>query len=94
MDEKQTAFITNDAVVLGLLFLVLGAVFLTTGSKKPFWVKFYKVIPSLLLCYFIPALFNTFGLISGEQSALYTVASRYFLPASLILLTLGIDIPA
>lgn len=31
------------------------------------------------------------GLISGEQSNLYQVASRYFLPASLILLCLSID---
>jgi uncharacterized membrane protein len=94
MDDKTDPLITNDAVVLGILFLILGVVFLTTSSKKPFWTKFYRIIPSLLLCYFIPALFNTFGVISGETSGLYTIASRYFLPASLILLTLGIDIPA
>ncbi|HVK96500.1 MAG TPA: DUF819 family protein, partial [Flavisolibacter sp.] len=93
-DEKVAPLITNDAVVLGILFLILGFVFYTSTGKRPFWVKFYRVVPSLLLCYFIPALFNTFGVISGEQSALYTVASRYFLPASLILLTLGVDIPA
>lgn len=94
MDEKTTPLITNDAVVLGILFLILGLVFYTSSSKKPFWVKFYGIVPSLLLCYFIPALFNTFGIISGEQSALYGVASRYLLPAALILLTLGVDIPA
>lgn len=94
MDEKTTPLITNDAVVLGILFLILGLVFYTSSSKKPFWVKFYSIVPSLLLCYFIPALFNTFGVISGEQSALYGVASRYLLPAALILLTLGVDIPA
>ena len=32
------------------------------------------------------------GLISGEQSGLYFMASRYLLPASLVLLTLSIDI--
>jgi len=94
MKETATALITNDAVVLGLLFLVLGSVFYTSSSKNPFFVKFYSVVPSLLLCYFIPALFNTFGLINGEKSALYTVASRYLLPASLVLLTLGINFPA
>lgn len=94
MEEKASAIITSDAVVLGLLFLVLGFVFVTSSSKKPFWTRFYSVIPSLLLCYFIPALFNTFGIISGEASGLYKVASRYLLPASLILLTLGVDIPA
>jgi uncharacterized membrane protein len=39
----------------------------------------------------VPALLNSFGLISGETSRLYFVASRYLLPASLVLLTLGID---
>lgn len=94
MDEKHTAFITNDAVVAGILFLILGFVFYTSGSKKPGWVKVYKIIPSILLCYFIPALLNTFGIVSGEESNLYKVASRYFLPASLVLLTIGVDIPA
>jgi uncharacterized membrane protein len=94
MDEKQTPLITNDAVVLGILFLVLAFVFITNTSKRSGWVKFYKVVPSVLLCYFIPALLNTFNVISGEQSQLYPVASRYFLPASLILLTLSVDIPA
>lgn len=92
--KEHAAILTNDAVVLGLLFLILGFVFYTSTSKSTFWKKFYSFIPSLLLCYFIPALFNTFGIIDGEASALYTVASRYLLPASLILLTLGIDIPA
>ncbi len=94
MEEKNVAFITNDAVVAGILFAILGFVFFTSGSKKPGWIRFYKVIPSVLLCYFIPALFNTFGLISGEKSGLYPVASRYFLPASLVLLTIGVDIAA
>ncbi|WP_207493969.1 DUF819 domain-containing protein [Aridibaculum aurantiacum] len=94
MDDKQTAFITNDAVVTGILLGILALVFYTASSKKNGWVKFYKIVPSILLCYFIPALLNTFNIINGEKSALYTIASRYFLPASLVLLTLGIDIPA
>ena len=86
-------FITNDAVVLGLLIGVLAFVFITSESKHPFWKKFYKYIPTLLLCYFIPSLFNSFGIISGEESNLYFVASRYLLPTSLALLTISIDIP-
>ncbi len=92
MNETNTALITNDAVVLGLLMAILALVFYTSGSTKPFWTKFYSIIPSILLCYFIPALFNTFGIISGESSGLYKVASRYFLPACLVLLTMGIDL--
>jgi uncharacterized membrane protein len=51
-------------------------------------------VPALLLCYFVPALYNTFGLIDGEESRLYHVASRYLLPATLVLLTVAIDLPA
>lgn len=94
MNETNTALITSDAVVLGLLMAILAFIFYTAGSKISFWNKFYRVIPSILLCYFIPALFNTFGIISGESSGLYTVASRYFLPASLVLLTMSVDIPS
>lgn len=86
--------IQNDAVVLGLLAATLGAVFWTTQSKHPFWVKFYKYVPALLLCYLIPAIYNTSGLIDGETSALYQISTRYLLPATLVLLTLSIDFPA
>lgn len=88
------ALITDDAVVLGLLAATLGAVFWTSRSAHPFWRGFYRYVPALLLCYFIPALYNTFGLIDGEHSRLYYVSSRYLLPATLVLLTLSIDMPA
>jgi len=87
----NTALITNDAVVFGLLMTILALIFYTSRKKQGFWNKFYKYVPSVLLCYFIPALLNTFGIISGEQSGLYRMASQYLLPASLILLTIGID---
>ncbi len=87
----HTALITNDAVVLGILFSILAFVFGTSNSTHPFWQKFYKYVPSLLLCYFLPSIFNSLGIISGEQSGLYKVASRYLLPASLVLLCISID---
>jgi len=84
--------LTNDASVLGLLFMILAFIFYTSSSKKSYWVKFYKYVPALLLCYFLPSLFNSAGIISGEESNLYFVSSRYLLPAALVLLTLSIDI--
>ena len=86
--------IHNDAVILGLLAATLGAVFWTTRSAYPFWRHLYKYVPALVLCYFLPALYNTFGLVDGEKSNLYFIASRYLLPATLVLLTLAIDLPA
>jgi uncharacterized membrane protein len=90
---EHPALITNDAVVLGILMVILAFVFRTSHSTDPRWQKFYGVVPSLLLCYFIPSLFSTFGIISGDHSQLYFVASRYLLPTSLVLLTISIDLP-
>jgi uncharacterized membrane protein len=86
--------ITNDAVILGLLAATLGAIFWTTQSALPFWRKFYRFVPALVLCYFLPALYNTSGLIDASESSLYSIATRYLLPATLVLLTLSIDFPA
>lgn len=130
--------ITNDAVILGILIVLLGLIFYTSSIKEGGWGKFYKYIPALLLCYFLPSIFTSleifapkwydlealaaFLMESGAQlptqwtasdlqtaalnlgletddlkpfvieSKLYYVASRYFLPASLVLLTLSISI--
>lgn len=90
--KEPMPFFTNDAVVLGILITLLALIFYTSSLKNGFWSKFYKVIPSLLLCYFLPSVLNSFGIISGETSNLYFIASRYLLPASLVLLCLGIDL--
>jgi len=128
--------ISNDAVVLGLLMALLMLIFKAT--TMPQMRKFFAVVPALLLCYFLPSLFNTLGIISPgwielqnalshlaalgypvqgihtvhalkefvaaenvplaelkpfiHKSMVYFVASRYMLPASLILLTLSIDL--
>lgn len=85
---------TNDAVVFGLLIGILAFVFGTSSSKNPFWVRFYRVVPSLLLCYLIPGLLNSFGIIDGERSKLYGMSKDYLLPTALVLLTLGVDFRA
>ncbi|MEX0823967.1 MAG: DUF819 family protein, partial [Balneolaceae bacterium] len=90
--NEATPLFTNDAVVLGILMATLALIFITANSKNPGWQKFYTYVPSLLLCYFIPSIYNSSGLISGDVSNLYFVASRYLLPASLVLLTLSIDL--
>ena len=91
--QESEALLTNDAAVLGLLLVTLGVIFYTANSDRPALKKFYRYVPVLLLCYFIPSLYNTFGIVDAEQSNLYFVASRYLLPATLVLLTLSIDIP-
>ena len=126
----------NDTTIFGILCVILAAIFYT--SKLDSFTKFYKVIPALLLCYFIPSIFSSLGLIADKWidvhatiahlkttygnlegvtnlktlkayittnhiayseyskfiggSKIYYIASRFLLPASLVLLTLSIDL--
>lgn len=84
--------ITDDAVVLGMLAFLLAMIFYTASSENRFFKKFYKYVPAILLCYFIPGVLNSAGIISGQQSKLYPVASNYLLPVSLVLFTLSLDL--
>jgi uncharacterized membrane protein len=88
----STALVTNDAVVAGMLMTILGLVFWTSQLESQGWRTFYKFVPMLLLCYFLPSLLTLFGIVDPSQSKLYFVASRYLLPASLVLLTISIDL--
>lgn len=103
---KEPLF-TNDAIVFGLLMISLGFVFFTESKTSGFWSKFYKIVPGLFMAYLIPALFTTMGIIApqwdiitdgGEivrqKSQLYYVASRFLLPAALVLMTLSINLKA
>jgi uncharacterized membrane protein len=87
-------FITNDSVVFGLLAIALGFIFYTSSIKTGFWKNFYSIIPAVLMCYLLPAILASSGLISDNTSNLYFMASRYLLPAALVLMTLSIDLKA
>ena len=84
--------ITNDAVIFGILLVILGFVFYTSSLNNKSWKRFYTFFPVLLVCYFLPSLLNLSGVIDSENSNLYYVASRYLLPCSLVLLTLSVDL--
>lgn len=102
-----TPIITQDTIAFGILMLTLGFVFYTSSSENSGWVKFYKIVPSLLMAYMLPAIFTSLGIIAPEwesvneageivkhESSLYYVSSRFLLPASLVLMTLCIDLKA
>ena len=99
--------LTNDSIVFGLLMIAIAFIFYSESKTSGFWFKFYKVVPGLFMAYMLPAVFTTLGWIapdweritaSGtlvvESSQLYYVASRYLLPAALVLMTLSIDLKA
>ncbi len=126
----------NDTIIFGVLSITLALIFYT--SSLPRFKKFYNIVPALLLCYFIPSVLSSVGLIADKWidvsaaidhlkslygnldgvtnldtlkdyvlankidaseyskfvggSKLYYVASRFLLPASLVLLTMSIDL--
>jgi uncharacterized membrane protein len=108
--EHKIPFITDDTIVFGLLMLAMGVIFYTSSIKEGFWAKFYKIVPALFMAYMLPAFLTTLGIISPEwetaelvegvekvtihKSSLYYMASRYLLPAALVLMTLSIDLKA
>jgi len=105
--ENNIPVFTDDTIIFGLLMLTLGFVFYTESRSSGFWFKFYKIVPGLFMAYMLPAVLTTTGLIAPEwqtsnetgeiiehSSNLYFVASRYLLPAALVLMTLSIDLKA
>jgi len=84
--------ITDDTIIFGLLAFILAGVFYTQKDQK--FSAFYKVIPAVLLCYLLPALLVYLRVIDPTESKLYFVASRYLLPAALVLMTLSVDLKA
>ena len=103
----KAPLITKDTIVFGLLLIALGFIFYSESIESGFWKKFYKIVPGLFIAYMLPAVLTTVGLIAPEwetvdasknftnhHTSLYFVASRYLLPAALVLMTLSIDLKA
>ena len=83
MTPPPVALIQNDIVVFGLIAATLGAVFWTSARKRGPWQRFYAVVPALLLCYLLPGIYNTVGLIDGANTRLYNpIARDVLLPAA------------
>ena len=86
--------ITNDVVLFGILMVMLAIVFHTSNSSRPALKRFYRFVPALLLCYFLPSLLTFFGWVDPEASSLSYITKRCLLPTSLVLLTLCTDLRA
>ena len=79
---------------MGILAVLLGVLaILFTLDRHPVFGKIFKVIPLLVFAYFVPTLLSNLGLIP-LKSPLYDFIMDWLLPASLVLLTLSVDIPA
>ncbi len=83
--------IQHPVEILALLLAVLALLFAI--ERHPRFGKLFKLVPLLVFAYFVPALLSNLGVIP-LQSPLYTFIKRWLLPASLVLLTLGVDVRA
>mgnify|MGYP000340527681 CR=1 FL=1 len=91
VEHRNRPTFVSDTIVFGLLAIFLALIFYSSSLQGKGWKRFYTYVPALLLCYLVPALLASMGLISKEYSSLYTMAKNYLLPGALILMTLGID---
>mmetsp|Transcript_36843 Transcript_36843/g.95419 ORF Transcript_36843/g.95419 Transcript_36843/m.95419 type:complete len:358 (-) Transcript_36843:918-1991(-) len=85
---------SDDAIVLALLLTLIGGVFYASSFQNRIVQLFFQIVPSLFLCYFLPSLLGTAGVFSANVTKLGDVASNYFLPACLVLLTVSVDMKA
>lgn len=77
---------------MGILAILLGVLaVLFTINRHPTLGKIFKIIPLLVFAYFIPTILSNVGIIPLD-SPLYDFIMDWLLPASLVLLTLSVDI--
>ena len=88
--EASGPLVQHPAGLLALLLATLAIIFWL--ANHPTTAGFFKIIPSLLFCYFVPTTLTTLGVIPDE-SALYSWVKDFVLPASLMLLILALDVP-
>ncbi len=81
-------------VAFGIIMAIIGLVFYTQALPGIFWRRFYALLPGIVLCCFIPATLNSLGVFAdGIGSQIYGFTATYLLPASLLLMTLSMDVP-
>ncbi len=84
-------FIQEPVAVLAVLLAVLAGLFGASSTQAG--RSFFKYIPLLIFAYFVPTVLSNSGVIPLENE-LYDFIRDWLLPASLILLTMSVDIPA
>jgi len=62
--SSNTPLFPDDTIIFGMLAIVLAGIFYS--SKLPSFSKFYKIVPTLLLCYFLPSVLTSLGIIADK----------------------------
>lgn len=88
--DAQEAMVTSTPGILAILVTTLALIF--WAADHPIIGRIFKIIPSLVFCYFVPTALATFEIIP-HSAPLYDFIKTNLLPASLILLILALDLP-
>jgi uncharacterized membrane protein len=88
-----SAMINEPMPVLAVLLGVLGILFWL--NAHPSFNRIFRVVPLLVFAYFVPTVMSNTGLIPVDSKfELYGFVKTWLLPASLLLLTLAVDVKA
>ncbi len=89
----DSPLVQHPISVLAVLLAVLAGLFAAAGTERG--RAFFKIVPLLVFAYFVPTALSNIGVIPIDgKFALYQFVKDWLLPASLILFTLSVDIPA
>lgn len=83
--------VTDPAGQLAILLAVLAVIFWAQSNRVTRGI--FKIVPMVVFCYFVPTLLSGLHIIPNESS-MYEWVKQFILPASLVLLTLSLDVPA
>ncbi len=83
--------LTQPGAILAVLLATLALLF--AADRHPIGKRVFRWVPLLVFAYFLPTALSNTGAIPLE-SPLYDFIKRWLLPASLVLLTLSIDLKA
>ena len=81
----------KDQFGLLAILMIIPAIIFTINNHTKWGAKFFGIVPPLVFAYFIPTILTSLGVIP-DASPIYSQIKKFVLPASLLLLTLAIDI--
>ena len=85
----EESLVQSPEGTLAVLLVTLAAILWC--SSHPALARVFNIIPALVLCYFVPTVLSMTHVIPAK-SALYEWVNQFVLPASLLLLTLSLDV--
>lgn len=81
----------KDQFGLLAILMVIPAIIYAINNHTNWGKRFFGIVPPLVFAYFIPTILTSLGVIP-DSSPIYSQIKTFVLPASLLLLTLAIDI--